>query len=433
MKVSVIGLGRLGLPMACFYASKGHEVVGIDVNEKILNLINDGKCPINETGLDRLMKQVDITATANYETMLGSEIIFILVATPSDEDDKFDNKYVVNVVDTICEVYKDKSEKPLIVLTSTVMPGSCAEVFKPKLDLVFEDTDLCYNPEFVALGDVLKGMANPDSILIGESSKKAGDRLVEFYSSLLFEKEPPICRMNLWNAELAKLSLNVALTMKITYANTIADLCEEIPQGNVDVVTNFVGLDSRIGNKYLKGGMASGGVCLPRDVRAMVAFGEGYDLDLLIQRDMDLVNSTRAIHIGNRIEEILDGIEEPIISIFGLTFKPNTPEVIESTSIALAQYLSELYKVKVYDPMGLYGAIKYLDNKVEYHDTPHQCVKNTDLCIIATAWEEFKRLYPNWYKKLMRTPNVYDCWRIYDKKNFDEQRVNYYAVGLSNH
>lgn len=431
MRIGVVGLGRLGLPMAALYASHGFDVLGIDQSEWLVGEVKQGRCPIQETGLEELLTTCGerLQVTTDYGTLGESSIVFIIVPTPSDKSGAFSNEYVLSAIRSIGQAVKGLNQIPLVVVTSTVMPGTMETIVKPELEKILgKEAHLCYNPEFIALGSVIANMEHPDSLLIGESDEKSGNLLSQFYYIFHNGSPPPICRMSLWNAEVAKISLNISLTAKISLANTIASVCERIPNGNVEDVVRFIGLDSRIGHKFLQSGLGAGGTCLPRDQRAFISFAKQYGVECPMQKAIDVVNMSQVVRVADRIVQLVE--RGKTVSVFGLTYKPNTPVVEESPAIRLSQELSEQYQVKVYDPQGMENAEKLLGNWVEYSQDINSCLHQSDLCVIATPWDAFKTLTHKEFK-VMRRAIVFDCWRILDRQNLESHGIEYHAVGIS--
>lgn len=415
MKVSIIGLGKLGLPMAAYFADNGHEVVGLDVNAKHVERLKAGECPIEETGLSDLLKQQTLEFTTDFNDVMDTEIMFMIVPTPSNGDGRFSNEYVLSAVERLHKY------TGLVVITSTVMPGSCMNEFRPLLP----NSALCYNPEFVALGSVLRNMKGPDAILIGEDTEESGNKLESFYHTI-HQGRIPICRMSLWNAEIAKLALNVCVTTKIGLANTIAAVCERVPSGNVDAVTRFIGLDSRIGSKYFGGGLGFGGPCFPRDGRAFVQMASDLDVDCIVQLANDKFNVSYTRSVVIRALQLLGS--NNTISILGLTYKTATSVVEESAAVQIAEMLAhEGLKVKVYDPQGMDNAQKVLENRVKYCICAADCLVGSSLAIIATPWDEFKALKSEAFIARMDNPVVLDCWRVLE---LDSSGVEYHAIGV---
>lgn len=442
MRLSVIGLGKLGLPMAGIFASKGYDVIGLDVNKEIVEQIQQGHCPIQETGLEQLLAEVDpgLQVTTSYEEAISNtDATFIIVPTPSDKTGKFSNEYVLSAIRNIAPIMKEKQGYHLIVITSTVMPGTMDKVIKPELERLTglecgKDFGLCYNPEFIALGSVIKGMTNPDAILIGESDPHSGLILEEFYKDIC-DNSPPTVRMSWWNAELAKLALNVFITTKVSLANTFADVCSKMPTGNIDDITKFLGLDSRIGHKYLKGGLGFGGPCFPRDNRAFIEFAKGLKVKCPLQEATNKFNNgynntivAEAIKLLgiSDFQLISNGLINKTVSVLGITYKPDTNVTEESSALKVAQILASCgAKIKVYDPAGK-GS-----NELTNTSNIEECLQGSDLCIIAVPWQEFKGLSLDSFK-VMRQPKILDCWRILNSKAFINSGVEYHALGVNN-
>ena len=403
MNVSIIGCGKLGLPASAFYASKGHEVTALDVNASLIERLRNGECPVEETDLRELLSHQHIHFTTDFNDVVKSEIVFVIVPTPSLSNGRFSNEYVLSALEQL------SSYEGLVVITSTVMPGSCEQEFKPLLP----KASLCYGPEFIALGSVLKDMSKPDVVLIGEDNEASSNLLEKFHRTLY---NVPFCHMSLWNAELAKISLNVFITTKISLINTIAEACEKIPSGNINAIAAFLGYDSRIGPKYLVSGPGFGGPCFPRDNSAFISFAKKVCINHQLQDATDDFNDTHWTSIVERARELCNG---NTISILGLTYKPNTNVVEESRALKIAEALSRTHKIRVYDPEGMNNAKKILSN-VEFCASVQECLRDGSLAIITTPWPEFAELD-------LKGKVVLDCWRIL--KNVEG--VNYHAVGVN--
>lgn len=269
---SVIGLGKLGASMAAAIASRGFDVIGVDINQQAVDLLNAGHAPVQETNLEELVaaNKMRLRATMSHsEAILHSDVSFVIVPTPSDERGAFSLQYAKWAFQAIGRALAEKSSYHNIILTSTVLPGSTRHGLLPILEeesgkVCGKDFGLCYSPEFIALGSIIHDFLNPDFTLVGEFDERAGSNLEACYAEIM-ENNAPCKRMSMENAELAKVSLNAFITTKITFANMLADLCERIPGGDVDIVTDALGSDERIGHKYLKGALGYGGPCFPRD------------------------------------------------------------------------------------------------------------------------------------------------------------------------
>lgn len=424
MRISVFGLGKLGSPLAAVLASKGHEVIGFDVNPEFVRLMAAGKAPVVEPRLQELIdasgSRLSATTSAE-EAILKSEITFIIVPTPSDGNGAFSNRYVVSAVRAIGEALRKKDDYHVVNVTSTVMPGATGGEIRKALEsasgrVVGKNVGLCYNPEFIALGSVVRDMLTPDAILIGESDPRAGEMLASIYRSSC-ENDPPIQRMNLINAEITKISVNTYVTTKISYANMLADICDRLPGADVDVVTAAVGLDSRIGRKYLKGALGYGGPCFPRD---NVAFGH---LARTIGARADVAEATDRLN-RYQIERLTAIVERhaskgKAIGILGMSYKPDTGVIEESQGVDLALSLAERgYKVSVYDPLALPAAAAVLGSKAHAADSAIECVQASDLVVIATAWPQFAAIAPEVFARRPVQRTVIDCWRLLSREKY---------------
>ncbi|MEM2613224.1 MAG: nucleotide sugar dehydrogenase [Nitrososphaerota archaeon] len=427
--VSVIGLGKLGLCIAAVLAHRGFKVKGVDVDEEKVKAVNGGETPIQEPGLDRLIwrNRSRLEATVDHrEAVQETQATFIVVPTPSEPDGSFSLKYVKEAVSEIGKVLSSKRSYHLVVLNSTVMPGSLDNHVKPMLEehsgkKCGLDFGLCYNPEFIALGDVIQGLLRPDLVLIGESDRRAGDLLAKMYRRIC-TNNPPIERTSFINAEIAKIAINSFITMKITFANTLAEICERTCGANVDDVTRIIGRDSRIGPKYLKGGLGYGGPCFPRDNIAFARFAESVGAQAELAMTTHKVNLRQPERIIRIIEEI--GIPRGAkIGVLGLSYKPKTPVVEESQAIYLIRRLQEMnYEVHVYDPIAIDAAKAVLYDSVTYENSLDDLMRNCDVLVIATPWSEFKTIRA--YGKI-----ILDCWRIVDRSGL--QGCTYIPLGAS--
>jgi len=415
MKLSIIGLGKLGAPMAAVMAHKGHTVIGVDVNPAYVTAIQQGRPPVNEPGLADMIhaNRERLTATLQYEeAILATEITFIIVPTPSDPDGTFTMRFVLSAAEKIGAALKKKNSWHLVVLSSTVMPGSTGSRLLPALEAASGkkcgvDFGLCYNPEFIALGSVVRDMLNPDMILIGESDQRSGELLGSLYEGVC-DSNPRIQRMNFVNAELTKLSVNTFVTTKISYANMLAQVCETLPGADVDVVTTAIGCDTRIGQKYLKGALGYGGPCFPRDNVAFSALARTNGVPALLAEATDAMNRRQVPRIADLILSRLP--EGGTAGILGLSYKPNTEVVEESQGVAIAkELLARGIKVVVFDPAAMENARPQLVGHVTFARSAKECAGAADVLAITTPWAEFKALGAADFKPAV---TVLDCWRV---------------------
>ena len=418
MKLSIIGLGKLGAPMAAVMAHKGHMVIGVDVNPAYVAAIQEGHAPLKETGLEEMIQanRERLSATTNYEeAVLATDATFIIVPTPSDPDGRFSLRNVMIAAEKIGAALRKKQGWHLVVLSSTVMPGSTGGKLLPALEEYSgkkcgEGFGLCYNPEFIALGSVIRDMLNPDMILIGESDERSGEILERFYTGVC-DSNPHIRRMNHVNAELTKISVNTFVTTKISYANMLAQVCETLPGADVDVVTSAIGCDSRIGQKYLKGALGYGGPCFPRDNLAFSALARANGVPPILAEATHQLNQSQAPRLAKWILARLP--EGGTVGVMGLSYKPNTEVIEESQGLALAKHLLSVgVPVVVYDPAAMENAQPQLVGNVTFATSAADCARQADVLAITTPWAEFREISPEDFK---RHGTVLDCWRMLDK------------------
>jgi UDPglucose 6-dehydrogenase len=420
--------------MAAVMAHKGHTVVGVDLNPAAVNAVNEGRAPVNEPGLQEMihLNHERLSATLDYEeAILGTEVTFIIVPTPSDADGRFSMRYALAAAEKIGAALRKKNEWHLVVLSSTVMPGSTGGAMLPALEKFsgkkcVRDFGLCYNPEFIALGSVIRDMLNPDMILIGESDPRSGGILEDFYGGVC-ESGPRIRRMNYVNAELTKLSVNTFVTTKISYANMLAQVCETLPGADVDVVTTAIGCDTRIGQKYLKGALGYGGPCFPRDNIAFSAVARANGVPALLAEATDQLNRRQVPRLAELILSHLP--EGGTVGIMGLSYKPNTEVIEESQGLALAKFVAEKgVRVVVYDPEAIPNAKTQLPAGVAYASGVAECAAQADVLAITTPWAEFRSLRPGHMKRRTPPPVVLDCWRLLSRKEFQDA-ATYLTLG----
>lgn len=403
--------------MAAAMASKGCNVVGVDVNQKTIDLVNAGKAPVVEPQLQDYISanQDHLTATTNYnEAISTTDISFIVVPTPSDERGFFEIAYAQQAFKSIGNALREKTEHHTIVLTSTVLPGATRYGCLPLLmdasgKKPGRDFSLCYSPEFIALGSVIRDFLHPDILLIGEYDEWSGGILQSFYRKVM-ENHPDVHRMTIENAELAKIGLNSYITNKITFANLMGAICEKIPEGDCDQVLNAIGSDSRVGKKYLRCGLGYGGPCFPRDNKALGAFATSVGIDAKMMKTIDAVNSAIPYHIQSCIKKYLVGATR--VLILGTSYKPSSNLLEESQAFELARIISLDYPVDTWDPV----APCSLQNKPDYTAYSHIIIANLDPAFSDLTMYSV-------------TPGtvIIDLWRSHP--HLDEPMIRYIPLG----
>jgi UDPglucose 6-dehydrogenase len=433
--ISVVGLGKLGTPLAACLASKGFNVIGVDTDPVKIEWLSSGKVPFFEPGLQEMVQSNRERLMFTQEidgAVISSSVTFIVVATPSEPDGSFSLCHVLSACEGIGRALRAKQGFHLFVLTSTVMPGATGNAVQRALENASGkrcglDFGLCYNPEFIALGSVIHDFLNPDFILIGESDGRSGQMLEALYGAVC-ENSPPVVRMNFVNAELTKISVNTFVTTKISFANMLAGICERLPQANVDVVTSALGLDSRIGRKYLKGAVGYGGPCFPRDNRALAALAHQIGTKASLAEMTDEVNRREVQRLASLIKSRMSN--HGTLGVLGLAYKPHTDVAEQSQGLLLAEALaSENISVVAYDPAAMANAQRALNGRVRMAGSVEACVHEADVIAIMTPWDCFKLLEPRLLYRPSRPRVLIDSWRLLDPERFAKV-TEYVSLGV---
>jgi UDPglucose 6-dehydrogenase len=434
--ISVIGLGKLGAPMAACFSAKGYRVIGVDLDQLKVDAINSGSAPVFEPGLEEMLQltRERLTGSKDIESAVAaSDVTFIVVATPSEPTGGFSLRYVLPVCERIGRAISKKNTFHLIVLTSTVMPGTTDDIVRMSIEQTSGkrcglDFGLCYNPEFIALGSVIRDFLNPDFILIGESDTNSGTLLENIYKKVC-DNSPEVARMSPINAEITKLSVNTYVTTKISFANMLARVCERLGGANVDIVTQALGFDSRIGRKYLKGAVSYGGPCFPRDNLAFAALARRVGAPADIARVTDRFNRGQIKWLADLVQASFSE-EQSATGILGLTYKPNTDVVEESVGILLARELAVRgIGVMAYDPAGQRNSARTLDHQVHFANTALECIEQADVVVLATPWPEFCSIPREQWVRHSPPRTVIDCWRALQHLNNCEG-IRYVCLGM---
>ena len=433
--VSVIGLGKLGGTMAGCLASRGFNVVGVDVSQKAVDALNAGRAPAQETGLDELIgknKQRIRSTLSHEDAILNSDLSFVSVPTPSDERGAFSIQYAAYAFEAIGKALAKRDSYHTVVLTSTVLPGSTRYGLLPILEKFSgktcgKDFGLCYNPEFIALGTVIRDYLNPDFYLVGEFDERSGAALESVNSQVAFNKAPSK-RMNIENAELAKIALNSYVTLKISYANMLADLCERIPGGDVDVVSDAIGMDKRIGRRYLTGGFGYGGPCFPRDSVALNFIGKHLGASTQLLEVNDSYNRTISPRFVEKLKPYLR--KGSTVAVLGLAYKPLSHVIEESAGIYLCLALAGSgLRVLGYDPLAADEAHRALQFHALVSDSIATCLQDAECVLVTTPDDAYKALKPEDFIGNKQSVTVVDFWRCLPESIRQHPKILYVPIG----
>jgi len=436
-RYSIVGLGKLGASMAAAIAGRGFNVIGVDISASVVEAVNGGRAPVSETGLPEAIEKnrAQLSATTHHgEALAQSDVTFVIVPTPSDRTGMFSLQYASYAFREIGRGLAAKHDYHLVVLTSTVVPGSTRQVLLPQLEAASgkkcgRDFGLCYSPEFIALGSVIRDFLNPDFTLVGEFDDQSGALLEHCYAEIV-ENGAPCKRMSLENAELTKLAVNTFVTTKIAYANMLAEFCEGIPGGDVDLVSDALGADKRIGRRYLTGGLGFGGPCFPRDNIALSAFGRHLGAGADIAVTTDAANCTPVRRLVERVGAAVR--PDSTVAVLGLAYKPQSHVIERSQGMEAALAIAAAgIRVVCYDPLARDAARSELKDRALVLDSVKACLDQADVVVIANADSEFARLTSEDFPQRNPPVQVIDCWRLLRAQLAGSAKVQYRAIGLA--
>lgn len=422
-RLAVVGLGKLGLSLATSFAVRGFDVLGVDLSESVVAKVNAGVAPLPEPGLDAALRSVagvTLRATLSIEAaVLHGDVTFILVPSASLADGRFGTAELESALVPLCRaVAAHGKEHHVLVLCSTVQPGACAARLVPLIEQVSgrvcgAGIGVCYNPELVALGATLDGFQRPDLVLIGKSDQRSGE-LVEGIQRKLVRNNAPIRRMSLASAEIAKLALNAYVTMKISYANLIAQLCDRIPDADPDAVTGALGADSRIGPKFLRGGTSFGGPCFPRDTKAFMRMARDHGLPPDLLAAVDGINDAQGDLLARTVLAQVSKAPARRVGVLGLAYKGGTPVIAASAAVALIHRLRrEEIAVVGYDRLALDNASRELGDGFDAAVSAAACVAAAPILVLVNPEPDHVAALATYAGSEPRI--VVDCWRVLDR------------------
>ena len=431
MKLCMIGTGYVGLVSGVCFSDLGNTVYCVDNDKNKIDFLNDGKVPIYEPGLEEILKKNYkekrlIFTTDLKKAVLNSDIIFICVGTPTlKNSDSADLKYVFNVAKQL----KKLISRYKIIVTKSTVPVCTGDKIENILSNLTNKNlvDVVSNPEFLREGEAIRDFIYPDRVIIGTNSKKANKIMNALYAPIV-KKTSRYYNTSRRGAELIKYASNAFLATKITYINELANLCEKT---GVDIKDISVGMgsDERIGGRFLRAGPAYGGSCFPKDTRALINTANQFKTDLSIVKSVVKSNNKRKILLTKRLENILNNkLKNKVITFLGVTFKPNTDDMREASSIPMIKYLNKNNsKIRYHDPSGEKNEFKKLKNVKYYKDIPSACF-NSDLIVLHTEWNDFRLLN---FKKLVKKSNfkIFDMRNMYSPSKMKNLKIKYFGIG----
>lgn len=432
MRVVLIGTGYVGLVSGACFSDFGHDVVCVDKDQNKIERLLEGEVPIFEPGLENLVAENVAAGRLNFTTDLNSVVpnadaVFIAVGTPSRRGDGFaDLSYVYAATEEVADALNGYT---VIVTKSTVPVGTGREVERIIRDRRPEaNFDVASNPEFLREGSAIEDFKRPDRVVVGTESEKAKQVIRELYRPL-YLNETPILFTDRQTSELTKYAANAFLATKITFINEMADICEKVG-GNIQDVARGIGLDGRIGNKFLHAGPGYGGSCFPKDTLALVRTAEEANAPTQIVEAVVKANDERKRRMANKIIEAMDGdVNGKTIAVLGLAFKPNTDDMRDAPSLDIIPALQKAgAKIRAHDPESMEEAAKILLD-VEYLDNAYKTLEGADAVVILTEWDEFRALDLKRVKALLKSPVMVDLRNIYRGDLLTQHGFSYSSIG----
>lgn len=436
MKITVIGTGYVGLVTGTCFAETGIDVTCVDTDANKIEKLKAGIIPIYEPGLDVVLARNAKKNRIQFSTKLAtaipnSDVIFIAVGTPPDEDGSADLKYVLGVAKEIGEHLKEYT----VVVTKSTVPVGTSHKVKAEIEKALQARgmdipfDVASNPEFLKEGSAVDDFLKPDRIVVGLESERAEKVMRRLYKPFLLNGHP-LMFMDIYSSEMTKYTANAMLATKISFMNDIANLCETIG-ANVDHVRKGIGADVRIGNKFIYPGTGYGGSCFPKDVQALVrtASEYGHSLDVLKAVE-DVNNRQKSVLVSKVISHYGTDLKGKHFGIWGLSFKPKTDDMREAPSLVIINELLQMgAEVKVYDPVAMEEAERVLGNTVTYAKDEYDCLIEMDALLVVTEWSEFR--VPNFkvMEKLLTEKVIFDGRNIYDPEEMNDLGYSYYSIG----
>ena len=429
--ISVVGLGFVGLSLAVVNAKYGFYTIGIDNNKNKLKNILAGNPEFFEPNLEYYLKdsisKKKISFSSDLREVLKSDITFVTVGTPSRNDGKIDLSNLRRVVTNLSKILRKKRKNHLIVIKSTVVPTTTQNLILPLIQNNSK-VGIVVNPEFLREGNAIRDLVKPHLIIIGYENSSDFDTLKNYYK--LFYKNPPeILKTSPTTAEMIKYSNNAFLATKVSFINTIANICQNLPSVDVNKVAYAIGKDPRIGPQFLNAGPGFGGSCLPKDLLALIKFTDKFGKTNELLKTVKEVNQLQPSKILDILQNMNLLKSKNKISVLGVAFKKDTDDLREAVSIKIVNgLLKKGLKVSVHDPMAIDNFRKIFGKKIDYHSNVNECLKNSDCCLILTEWDEYRNLKPSLFKKYMKKTNLIDARRILDPIKFS--KLNFKAIGL---
>ena len=431
MKITVVGTGYVGLVVGACLAETGNDVVCADVDERKIGMLLNNQIPIYEPGLEPLVERNQAQGRLVFTTdvpaaIARSEVVFIAVGTPPDEDGSADLRHVLNVAETIG---RHMTRELVVVTKSTVPVGTAARVQTAVAEHAKQPFHMCSNPEFLKEGAAVDDFLKPDRVVLGVDSDHARSVMAELYAPFV-RTGKPIIFMDIASAEMTKYAANAMLATRISFMNEIANLCEKVG-ADVDLVRKGIGSDSRIGPSFLFPGPGYGGSCFPKDVKALVRTAKAYEARLAVLDAVEEANDRQKHRLFEKLRAALGGaVEGAHVAIWGLAFKPNTDDMREAPSLVLiAQLLEHGATVTAHDPAAMGEARHKLGDRIAFAGTNYEALAEADALVVVTDWNEYR--HPDFarIRSMLRRPIVIDGRNLYNADKMRRLGFTYDSIG----
>ena len=433
MKIAIIGLGFVGLSLTSVLSSKGYDIIGIDIDKEKCEKIENGISPFFEPELEKTLQnglKKKLKISSDFSLIKNCDFIFVTVGTPQNTNGSIDLTIIKKAVSTIAENLHKNKKKPIILIKSTVIPGTIKKIILPILEKksnkkAGKDFGLISNPEFLQESSAIRDTKFPHAVVLGTNNteflKKAKKLFLKLHPNV------PIISTNHQTAEMIKYANNSFLATKISFINQLSNICQKIPGANIDDIGKTIGLDPRIGKLFLNAGPGYGGSCLPKDMKALINFANISGINPSLLNAVEEVNRKQLEQIISITKQKLGNLASKKITILGTAFKPNTDDIRDSIAIELIKkLLKKKAKITIHDPKAIKNTKKIFEEKINYAKTINAALSKSECVIIMTQWKQYEELTNNQFK-YMKTKFVIDSRRMLVKKQLN---VDYYAIGL---
>jgi UDPglucose 6-dehydrogenase len=431
MKIAVIGTGYVGLVTGTCFAETGNEVTCVDIDQRKVDMLNNGQITIYEPGLEKIflrnLKEERLRFTSDLQSGIeGAQILFLALPTPPGEDGSADLKYVLGVAKALGKIISDYV---VVVDKSTVPVGTAEKVTAAIAEHAKVEFDVVSNPEFLREGVAVEDFMKPDRVVIGCGTERAKKLMTELYAPFVRSGNPLIF-MDVRSAELTKYAANAFLATKITFMNEIAQLCERL-NADVDMVRLGIGSDARIGKRFLFPGIGYGGSCFPKDVQALVKSANEVDYDFQILNAVMDVNEKQKLHLMPKIKDHFKGnLQGKHIALWGLAFKPNTDDIREAPALYMIDaLLAEGATITAFDPEAMANVKEVVGDKIKFAETQYEALEKADALLIATEWNEFRTPDFNKIGQLLNSKVIFDGRNLFDIATMEQLGYHYQSIG----